>query len=50
MKYKKPELQIVGAAISCIAHPSQKGSGLPRDNFPVTPATYQSINAYAADE
>lgn len=50
MRYEKPELQIVGAAISSIAHPTQKGSGLPRDNFPVMPATYQSINAYAADE
>lgn len=48
MRYEKPELQILAAAVSAIQHPTQKGSGITQDGS--NPATYVSFAAYDADE
>jgi hypothetical protein len=48
MKYEKPEIRFLGAAVSSIQNPSQKGTGGPQDHS--NPTTYVSQFAYEVDE
>lgn len=48
MKYEKPEVQLLAAAVSCVQHPMEKGAGGPQDS--VNPNFWVSAAAYEVDE